>query len=48
VPLRAVAAAPFSTAIAADRLDETQAIREIERPGGIIERDAKLPGRPVT
>ena len=34
--------------IATDNLDESQAIREIERIGGTIKRDDKLPGRPVT
>jgi hypothetical protein len=46
VLLLAVIAAPFSAAITADKLDESQAIREIERLGGIIERDVKLPGNP--
>ena len=46
--LLAVILAPNSAMIAADNLDESQAIREIERLGGKIKRDDKLPGRPVT
>ena len=37
-----------TAAIAAEILDEAQAIREIERLGGKVTRDATLPGRPVT
>ena len=33
---------------AADDPAQSQAIREIERLGGVVERDDKLPGRPVT
>ena len=43
----AVILAPNSAMIAADNLDESQAIREIERLGGKVERDETLPGRPV-
>ncbi len=39
---------PMSAAIATDKLDEAQAIRETERLGGKVERDDQLPGRPVT
>ena len=48
VLLLAAALAPNSRVIAADNLDESQAIREIERLGGAIKRNDKLPGRPVT
>jgi internalin A len=43
-----VALAATSTVIAADKLEQAQAIREIERLGGKVKRDDKLPGRPVT
>ena len=46
--LLAVALQLHSMVIAADIPNEAQAIREIERLGGIVEKDAKLPGRPVT
>ena len=48
VLLFAVSLAPNSAAVAADNPDEAQAIREIERLGGIVERDDKLAGHPVT
>ena len=46
--LIAVAFALSGVANATDNRDESQAIREIERLGGKVERDEKLPGRPVT
>ena len=46
--LLAVALAPNSVLIAADKLNESQAIREIKRLGGTIKRDEKSVGRPVT
>ena len=48
VLLLAVALALNSAVIAADNLDESAAIREIERLGGKIKRDDTLPGHPVT
>jgi Leucine-rich repeat (LRR) protein len=46
--LLAVVLAPNCAVFAADKLDESQAIREIERLGGNVKRDDKLPDRPVT
>jgi hypothetical protein len=46
--LLAAVVAPISAANPADKLDESQAIREIERLGGTVVRDDKLPGRPIT
>jgi hypothetical protein len=37
-----------SAVVAADKMGEAQAIREIERLGGRVERNEKLPGHPVT
>jgi internalin A len=48
VLLLAVGLAPNSDVVAADNLDESQAIREIERLGGTIKRADELPSRPVT
>ena len=48
VLLVAVVLAPASATIAADTLDESRAVREIERLGGIVSRDEALPGCPVT
>jgi hypothetical protein len=39
---------PDCAVIAVDQLDESQAIREIERLGGTVMWDDKLPDRPVT
>ena len=39
---------PACAVVAANQLDESQAIAEIERLGGKVERDDKSPGRPVT
>ena len=44
----AVALASTGAMIAADNLHEARAIREIERLKGVIKRDEKLPGCPVT
>lgn len=37
-----------SALIAAGDVDESKAIREIERLGGSVKRDGTLPGRPTT
>lgn len=47
VVLGAVALAVSCPAIAADKVDEAQAVRKIERLGGQVTRDDKLPGHPV-
>ena len=46
--LLAVAFAPTGFVVAAQNLNESQAIQEIERLGGKIKRDETLPGRTVT
>ena len=46
--LLVVALAPNSAKVCADTPGELQAIREIERLGGQVERDDRLPGWPVT
>jgi hypothetical protein len=40
--------APHDAAIAAENADEARAIRQINRFGGEVERNDKLPGRPAT
>jgi internalin A len=46
--LLALVLAPTSVVAATNKSDAAHAIREIERLGGQIKRDEKLPGRPVT
>jgi internalin A len=46
--LLAVAMAPHDAAIAAENAGEARAIRQINRLGGEVERNDKLPGRPAT
>ena len=46
--LIAVALALNGIAAAADNLDEGQAIRRLERLGGVVNPDDRTPGRPVT
>ena len=45
--LIAIVLVPSGSLFAAGQVAESRAIREIERLGGVVERDDKLPGRPV-